>query len=114
MVHELLHRGMENALTKEALCSMLEMSERGFRKQVERERKNGVLIISDSQHGGYFLPKNNAEIRRFLKQETHRAVNIFQALKPFRDEIKQEKKEMKLQKFDAAIEYLRAGFYEES
>ena len=48
---------------------------REVRRQIERERRAGALIISDNQHG-YFLTDDPAEAQRFARSMQHRAREI--------------------------------------
>ena len=48
---------------------------REIRKQIERERRAGTLIISDNAHG-YYLTDDPAEAQRFAQSMRHRAGQI--------------------------------------
>lgn len=64
IIYELLDIGKENALSTEYLKQALGF--RNVRKQVERERLNGKIIISSSD-GGYYKPSNSLEVKEFVR-----------------------------------------------
>ena len=56
-IEERLHHGKENALDGKALLKLTGfLSIRELQREIERERRQGVLIISDFVNGGYHLP----------------------------------------------------------
>ncbi|NCE63569.1 hypothetical protein D1159_03000 [Pseudoflavonifractor sp. 524-17] len=57
------------------LESLTNLPGREVRRQIERERRAGALIISDNQHG-YFLTDDPAEAQRFARSMQHRAREI--------------------------------------
>ena len=80
----LLPRGEENALpTLELMALAGYASVRQLQKQIEAERAAGALILSAST-GGYFLPKNRAEILRYERTLHSRAVNTLRTLQSAR------------------------------
>ena len=80
----LLPRGEENALpTLELMALAGYASVRQLQKQIEAERAAGALILSASA-GGYFLPKNRAEILRYERTLHSRAVNTLRTLQSAR------------------------------
>ena len=66
--------GEENAVTMIELANMLNCSKREARALIYEARCKGAVICSspDSAKGGYFLPKNNDEVRRFIMFAEHR------------------------------------------
>lgn len=67
MIYEILDIGKENALSTEYLKQALGFRNvRALRKQVERERLNGKIIISSSD-GGYYKPSNDLEVKEFVR-----------------------------------------------
>ena len=66
IIYELLDIGKENALSTEYLKQALGFRNvRSLRKQVERERLNGKIIISSD--GGYYKPSNSLEVKEFVR-----------------------------------------------
>lgn len=68
MVHELLGKGRECAVTGEVLAQLLGRSSRDVSMQVERERKAGIPICAscDATHPGYFLASGPDELAGYL------------------------------------------------
>ncbi|MDO4284099.1 MAG: hypothetical protein Q4C60_02075 [Eubacteriales bacterium] len=81
MVRELLGRGREQAVSKAYLMRRLDVTERDLVKQIETERKAGVVICSTSARGGgYYLPKNRQEVKEFIDSMERRGRNIFASI----------------------------------
>lgn len=66
---------MENGVTLRHLEKLTDLPGREIRRQIERERRAGALIISDNQHG-YYLTDDPAEAQRFARSMQHRAREI--------------------------------------
>ena len=73
-VSSFLRVGKEHAIKREDLAALTGMGERVLRRQIQRERQQGNLIISDCH--GYFLPETTEDIRIFVAQMRHRAREI--------------------------------------
>lgn len=82
MVEEILHTGIQNALSPEYLAAVLNLGTvRALQKQIERERREGAVILSSTQPpGGYYLPANREEVRRFIRTLENRAGETMRAL----------------------------------
>lgn len=74
-IADLLSHGAENGVTLRHLEKLADLPGREVRRQIERERRAGALIISDNQHG-YFLTDDPAEAQRFARSMQHRAREI--------------------------------------
>lgn len=74
-IADFLSYGPENGQTITDLERLTGCQSREIRKQIERERRAGALIISDNQHG-YFLTDDPAEAQRFARSMQHRAREI--------------------------------------
>jgi len=72
---DLLSHGPENGVTLRHLEKLAGLPGREVRRKIERERRAGVLILSDNQHG-YFLASDPAEAQRFARSMKHRAREI--------------------------------------
>ena len=72
----LLSHGAENGVTLRHLEKLTDLPGREIRRQIERERRAGALIISDNQHG-YYLTDDPAEAQRFARSMQHRAREIW-------------------------------------
>ena len=74
-VADLLHLGAENAVSRRDLMALTGFSDRELRLRIEAERRQGVPILSDNQHG-YWLSDNPAEIMKFSRSMRRRAPQI--------------------------------------
>lgn len=72
---DFLSHGAENGITLRHLEKMTGLSGRELRREIERERRAGELIISDNRNG-YFMADNPAEAQRFAKSMRGRALEI--------------------------------------
>lgn len=82
MVKEVLETGKENALSPEYLASILKLgTTRALQKQVEKERREGAVILSSSvPPGGYYLPGSRREVVEFIRTLENRADGTLEAL----------------------------------
>lgn len=69
--------GAENGVTMHHLEVMTGMTGRKVRRQIERERRAGALIISDNRNG-YYLTDSPEEARRFARSMKRRAREIIE------------------------------------
>lgn len=74
-IADILSYGAEHGQTITDLERLTGCRGREIRKQIERERRAGALIISDNQHG-YFLTDDPAEAQRFAQSMLHRSWEI--------------------------------------
>lgn len=74
-IADLLSHGAESGVTLRHLESLTGQDGRTVRRQVERERRSGELIISDNKNG-YFLASDPAEAQQFARSMRHRAREI--------------------------------------
>lgn len=82
MIQEILKIGKENALSPEYLANKLHLGTvRALQKQVEKERKQGAVILSSSvPPGGYYLPGSRQEVMEFIRTLENRADGTLEAL----------------------------------
>ena len=79
-VRDSLPFGRENAIPAKVLAEALGFpSDRELRKQIERERAAGAVILSDCHRGGYYLSDDPEELRRFTRTLNARARNTAKA-----------------------------------
>lgn len=71
-IADLLSHGPENGVTLRHLEKLTGRDGRTVRRQIERERREGALILSDNK-SGYFLASDSAEAQRFTRSMQHRA-----------------------------------------
>lgn len=74
-IADYLSRGRESALTSRELERLTNLDGRSVRLLIERERREGVPILSG--HNGYFLPGSEAEKAACVRSLRHRAGEIF-------------------------------------
>ena len=83
----LLH-GASNAIPTNELLKLTGLDLRQLRKQVELERRNGTLILTQPQ-GGYFLPGEGEagkdEIRTFYLIQRSKALSLLKTIKAARE-----------------------------
>ncbi len=82
MVHiaDLLGVGAAHAAPLRDLVALTGWPERGVRRQIERERRAGALILSDNKNG-YFLAADSVEAQRFARSMQHRAWEILRTVR---------------------------------
>ncbi len=69
-------RGKENAISREKLSQITGLSDRKMRQEIANARRD-TCIINNQDNKGYYIPDNKEEVRRYIKQEEHRAKSIF-------------------------------------
>ena len=74
-IADFLHPGAESAISRRDLMDLTGMSDRELRRLIEAERRQGIPILSDNQHG-YFLPGDSAERDRCVRSLRSRAAEI--------------------------------------
>ncbi len=76
-IADLLHPGAENAIPRRDLMAMTGCRDRELRRLIEAERRQGVPILSDNQHG-YFLPETQVERKKCVASLRRRAAEIME------------------------------------
>ena len=76
-VADFLHHGAESAISRRDLMALTGLPDRDLRRLIEAERRQGVPILSDNQHG-YFLPGDQAECDRCIRSLRSRAAEIME------------------------------------
>lgn len=74
-ISDLLHPGAENAIPRRELMALTGFTDRELRRMIEAERRRGVPILSNCV-GGYYLPADDTERKRFVNSMLHRAMEI--------------------------------------
>lgn len=77
-VSSLLLVGERNALKLSYLAAVAKLDPRTIRQRIQRERLNGIPILSNCR-SGYFLPESEEERNCFVKSMLHRAAEIEKA-----------------------------------
>mgnify|MGYP004511168879 FL=1 len=89
-VQAFLLEGEANALPMRELARLVGVSERQARKIIERERRNGSMILSSDN--GYFLPSPDCEryeIRRYIHRADARMVTNRKTIRAMKDRLKE-------------------------
>lgn len=84
-----LHHGQDNATSRSALASTMNMSDRNIRKLIETARDEGCLILNCQDGRGYYLPDSIADIEKQYRQDTNRAMSILKRRKHMRKILKE-------------------------
>lgn len=71
--------GKRNAVTRTQLCINTNLPDRSVRKLI-RELRNSYPICNDQDGAGYYIADTPDEIRRFIRQEENRAMEILGGL----------------------------------
>lgn len=71
-IADYLGHSAETALTISDLERLTGQRSREIRRRIERERKSGILIISDNK-SGYWVTEDAAEAQRFIRSMRGRA-----------------------------------------
>lgn len=87
---EILPTGAENATTQTELATMFNCSKRELRAAIFEARRHGAVILSSPNgvNGGYYLPKNNSEIRRYIAFQDSRINSATVAKRPAEELLK--------------------------
>lgn len=80
----LLSNGAENGVTLRHLEKLTNLPGREVRRQIERERRAGALIISNNC-SGYYLSTDPAEAQRFARSMQHRAREILRTARAIKE-----------------------------
>jgi len=72
-----IQRGKRNAIHPYKLALLFNISEHSIRLAIEKARKNGELIASDTIKGGYYYIETEQEAKDYLNMEFNRAKNVY-------------------------------------
>ena len=82
--------GKENAIPRHKLVEITGFTDRKVRELIALERRNHVILNVQDGKGYYIpLPEEKADVKKFIKQETHRAKSIFWSLRAAKRAIKE-------------------------
>ena len=86
--------GKENAISTNELAVIMGFSDsRSLQTDIAKSRNAGQIILSSTQ-GGYYFPKDDAEVQEFVAVLRARAINTFRALKSAREYLQKDKGQM--------------------
>lgn len=93
----ILPTGKENAISTNELAVIMGFGDsRSLQADIAKSRNAGQIILS-STSGGYYLPKDDAEVEEFVAVLRARAINTFRALKSAREYLSKDKSQMNFQ-----------------
>lgn len=81
--------GKENAVTREQLRLRLNLPDRKIRQMIEDARRDGALIINESDGAGYYQSEELGELKRQFRTNRSRAMSILVQQKHLRRKIKE-------------------------
>ena len=64
-------------ISRAELVQLTGRSDRNVREQIEKARRRGIMIVSNTKGGGYKIAENGAEWEEFVERERRRAVATF-------------------------------------
>ena len=64
--------GKQNAISRERLSELSGMGDRQMRREIERLREEGNVILSSSHSGGYWRSDDASEIGRYIVENKSR------------------------------------------
>lgn len=67
-IYDLLPIGAEYAISRRELSALTGIEDRQLRRQIAKERRAGVLILSSSEsNGGYYRAASREELQRYVR-----------------------------------------------
>lgn len=93
MIAELLNVGKKNKKDAESLIKVLGLkTKREFYTILRNERREGKLIISDKENGGYWLwdGKDFGELKSYYWMQRKGALDVLSTLKPIHEILKKK------------------------
>lgn len=82
-LYDCIPQGKENAITATEMAKLFECTERDITRQINALRKSGKIICSCES--GYFLPIDDYDIKKFVRQMKSRITDITKATKSAED-----------------------------
>ena len=86
-------KGRANAIPRARLRYITGLTDSKMRELIRQARAD-VPILNLQTGEGYYIPDNKEEVRRYIKQEEHRAKSIFANLKSAREYLDQLENQM--------------------
>ena len=83
-----LREGKGSATSRRQLAMLMDMRDRHLRAVIAEAQECGYHILNDSDGKGYYLSNSTAEIERYYRQETARAISILKRLKNTRQRLR--------------------------
>lgn len=81
-IYDLLPVGVENAVSRRELSALTGIEDRQLRRQIAKERRAGVLILSSSEsNGGYYRAASREELQRYVRSMQSRSKEILTVIR---------------------------------
>lgn len=81
-IYDLLPIGAENAVSRRELSALTGIEDRQLRRQIAKERRAGVLILSSSEsNGGYYRAASREELQRYVRSMQSRSKEILTVIR---------------------------------
>lgn len=81
-IYDLLPVGAENAVSRRELSALTGIEDRQLRRQIAKERRAGVLILSSSEsNGGYYRAASREELQRYVRSMQSRSKEILTVIR---------------------------------
>ena len=81
-IFDLLPVGAENAVSRRELSALTGIEDRQLRRQIAKERRAGVLILSSSEsNGGYYRAASREELQRYVRSMQSRSKEILTVIR---------------------------------
>lgn len=84
----ILQYGKSNAITRQELIDLMNISDRKLRSMIHDLRTEGKVICSDAGGKGYWLPTKRSEVQDFIDQMSSYGRQCFNAAKSARKYMK--------------------------
>ena len=88
LIANVLKMGKRNAISRDELCEITGVSDRENRRLIHQLRKDGRIILSNTDTGGYYYPATLTEAVKCERSMNNRGVKCFEASKAMREWIK--------------------------
>lgn len=91
-IYDLLPIGAENAVSRRELSALTGIEDRQLRRQIAKERRAGVLILSSSEsNGGYYRAASREELQRYVRSMQSRCREILAVTRAAQEAIEAER-----------------------
>lgn len=81
-IYDLLPVGAEYAISRRELSALTGIEDRQLRRQIAKERRAGVLILSSSEsNGGYYRAASREELQRYVRSMQSRSKEILTVIR---------------------------------
>ncbi len=86
-VLSVIPKGKENAIHQQELAKILGLNMWQVKKAIQKERRNGAVILSDQN--GYWISDDKEEIKAFLVSMRKQAISRFNSTKAINNSLRE-------------------------